>query len=99
MRKYQKQFIDNVETRFKTIMIGSLARVEDSFGFLWGHNSDNPTAKQLEFRTLWEDLRTDILNHGNFHIRNGVDDIIDFLQEEKRYTYQFYINNRRNDNE
>lgn len=90
------KFINSMETKFKTIMIGSLARIEDHFGFLWGHNKNNLTDKEKEFRELWEDLRTEILNHGNFHMRNAIEDMFEYLNRDK-YTYKFYIDNRRQD--
>lgn len=73
-------------------MIGSLARVEDYFGYLWGHDSKQLTDQQKEFRALWEELRTEILNHGNFHIRKGLDEIDEMLDiNDSRYEYKFII--------
>jgi hypothetical protein len=95
-----RQIINDVETRFKTVMIGSIARVENYFGYLWGHpEKDNITDKQKEFKQLWEELRTEMLNHGNFHIRKGLEDLEESLaREQDRYEYTFYVkdNNRRN---
>jgi len=87
------------QSRFKTIMIGSIARIEDYFGYLWGHNQEELTDRQKEFKVLWEELRTEILNHGNFHIRKGLDEIEELLTvDDNMYEYKFIMNNRRKDN-
>ncbi len=90
-----RHLLNKLETRFKTVMIGSLSRIEDRLGFLWGHNKDEPLTEQQEkFLDIWEDLRNDILNHGNHHSREGLDDVEEFLQNQDEYTYKFYMNRR-----
>jgi hypothetical protein len=52
-------------------MIGSLSKMENSFGHLWGHFKDGPLTEQEEaFADLWDDTRNSILNQGNKEIRN-----------------------------
>jgi hypothetical protein len=98
MRNNKKNFIKQINKRFQTTIIGAIARMEDSFGYLWGHNSDKElTDKQEEFLNLWEATRTSILNHGNHQMRNTVDDVIDFLDaEQEYYRYNFIIKNKEN---
>ena len=58
--------------RLETTMIGALARFETSFGHLWGHHKDfeeKLSEKELYFDNIWQDLRNNILNHGNNQIR------------------------------
>lgn len=99
MTKYKKMILSIAQSRFKTIMIGSIARIEDYFGYLWGHNQEELTDRQKEFKALWEELRTEILNHGNFHIRKGLDEIEELLTvDDNMYEYKFIMNNRRKDN-
>jgi hypothetical protein len=96
MNKYKKFLLHTVETRFKTIMIGSLARIEDYFGYLWGHGKDELTDRQKEFKNLWDELRNEILNHGNFHIRKGLDEVEDVLEaNNNRYEYKFYVEDQQ----
>ncbi len=96
MNKHKKFLIHTIETRFKTVMIGSLARIEDYFGYLWGHGKDNLTAREEEFRVLWDELRNEILNHGNFHIRKGLDEVDDILRvDDNRYEYKFYVEDQQ----
>lgn len=96
MKNYRRFLYSTLETRFKTIMIGSLARVEQYFGYLWGHGEEELTDKQKEFRELWEELRTEILNHGNFQIRKGLDEVDEIMDaNDNRYEYKFIMNNHR----
>ena len=78
-------------------MIGSLARIEQYFGYLWGYNQENQlTTEQERFKLLWDELRTEILNHGNFHIRKGLDEVDDIMESnDNSYEYKFIMNNRR----
>lgn len=79
----RKSIIHKISKHFQTSIIGSIARFEDNFGYLWGHNSDKPlTEKQKEFLDLWEYTRTSILNHGNNKMREAIDNIVQYLEEE-----------------
>lgn len=95
-KQNKKGIINQVTKRFQTSIIGSLARFEDTFGYLWGHNSDgNLTAKQQEFADMWEFVRTSILNHGNNQMRQAIDEIIDHIEQENNlYKYHFIIKDK-----
>jgi hypothetical protein len=96
----RKHFIEDVEKRFKTIMIGSLARMEDTFGYLWGHNKNSLEKNQVVFREMWEDLRTDILNHGNNQMRLALEDMVSYLESLDKYEYKFiFVDNDKNNKE
>jgi len=71
-----------IEKRFQTTMIGSLARVENYFGFLWGHNKDMISIEQSDNRQIWQDLREDILDHCNHQLRGALVDIKKILKKE-----------------
>lgn len=90
----KKGIINQVTKRFQTTIIGSLARFEDTFGYLWGHNSDKElTDKQQEFLDMWDHVRTSILNHGNNQMRDAIDEIIDHIEKENNlFKYHFIIN-------
>jgi len=96
MKNRKKGIINQINKRFQTTIIGSLARFEENFGYLWGHNSDKElTDKQKDFLDLWEFTRTAILNHGNHQMRDAVDDVIDYIdQENNYYHYNFIIKNK-----
>jgi hypothetical protein len=91
MTKNRRGIIQQVSKRFETTIIGSLARFEETFGYLWGHNSTKDlTAKQQEFLDMWEIVRTSILNHGNNQMRSAIDDIINYVEDENEY-YKYRI--------
>jgi hypothetical protein len=94
--------LDSMETRFKTTMIGSLAKFEEYFGDLWENNNKN----RLEYEKLWEQARNAILNNGNHQMRLALDELFDYLEYgpagrnaktfKEKYRYKFYFNNGDN---
>lgn len=100
-KQNKKGIINQVTKRFQTTIIGSLARFEDTFGYLWGHNSDNElTPKQQEFLDMWDYVRTAILNHGNNQMREAIDEIIEHIEQENNlFKYHFIIKNKNNNKE
>ena len=83
-----QQTIYELEKRFKTTMIGSLARFEQSFGHLW--EEDGPD--QQEYLDIWEYTRNSILNNGNKQMRAAIDEVSNMFGVGKtstRYTYNF----------
>lgn len=87
----------NIEKRFKTTMIGSIARFEESFGYLWENDSD----KQQYYDDLWEYTRNSILNHGNHQIRLAIEELKSFLYKDtfkSKYQYKFNFTNHQDKN-
>lgn len=89
-----------MEKRIQTTMIGALARIEDNFGYLWGHNKDGDlTPKEEEFADLWDYTRNQILNYGNNQIRNIKEDFYKYGGVFKsRYHYSFPVIKDNNNN-
>lgn len=95
MKKYnhsRRQITEQIEKRFKTIMIGSLARFEQEFGYLWNNEEEPNTQQEIYFREKWEDLRNDLLDHGNNQIRNGIQDLNKYLNGVEKYNLQIFYN-------
>jgi hypothetical protein len=92
---YEQKLLSSIEKRFKTTMIGSLARFEEAFGYLW----EEPSDKQDMFDRLWEDTRNNVLNNGNNQLRAAIDELADYLyhnnnqQPKRKYHYKFFFNN------
>lgn len=88
-----------IQKRFQTSMIGSIARIEEFLGFLWGHGKNRLTDKEYANRELWEDLRTEILNHCNYQMREALEDVKEYLdyldKQDKHYEYNFIINKNK----
>jgi hypothetical protein len=84
-----------IQKRFQTSMIGSIARIEEIFGFLWGYGKKHLSNKEYENKELWEELRTEILNHCNYQMREALEDIKEYLdyldKQDQYYEYNFII--------
>lgn len=85
------KILQEIETKFKTTMIGALARFEESFGHLWEEEGPD----QDEYADLWEYTRNSILNNGNKQMRAALNDLSSALlgSYTTKYTYKF--NNRK----
>jgi hypothetical protein len=93
LNKEEKQLLYSIETKLTTLMIGSIARFENSFGYLWNNGDDPMNDTQEMFRQKWEDLRIDLLNHGNYQIRLANNQIVDFFEKPNKYKYKYtFIN-------
>jgi len=86
----RRQIMDQIEKRFKTIMIGSLARFEKEFGYLWNNEEEPNTKQEVYFREKWEELRNDLLDHGNNQIRHGLQDLGRYLSSVEKYNLQIF---------
>ena len=91
--------------RLETTMIGALARFENVFGYLWGHHKSmdqSLTDEEMDFDNMWQDVRNNILNHGNQQIRGIVNDITRQLRDgpEVKFNYKLKVRplNKENDN-
>ena len=88
----KKRILKQIHSRFQTTMIGSLARFEDTFGYLWGHNGNEQlTERQEEFLEMWNYVRTSILNHGSKQMRECVDEMIAHMDEELFTIRQHFV--------
>ena len=84
--------------KIETTMIGALARFEDGFGDIWGIDNDNPTQEQLRYRIIWENIRNEILDHGNNQLRKGISELRGTRDDKIKYSYYYKFNtNKEND--
>lgn len=82
-----------MEKRLQTTMIGALARIEKTFGYLWGQNKEGDlTPTEEDFADEWDNLRNEILNYGNNQIRQVKED---FYRHgglfKNNYSYTFNV--------
>lgn len=79
----------NIASKIRTVMIGDLARVEAKFGRLWGQGKPKHalTDQEIELDAVKEELRTEILNHGNNLLRAAMAEIDQYDVDWKRYQY------------
>ena len=78
--------------KLQTTMIGALSSIEEHFGFLWGHESDEPLSEDQEkMRLVYEELRSDVLDKGNTQIRNIDAEFTQYDITWNRYQYQIPV--------
>jgi hypothetical protein len=92
----KKKLSNAVKKRFDTTIIGTLSIFENFFGHLWGHglHYDQLTDDQKDFRSIWEEVRTKILDHGNNHSRGAMNEISNYTISWNRYVMNFVFRNR-----
>jgi len=82
----------NCKKKVQTTMIGALSSIEEHFGFLWGHESDEPLSEDQEkMRLVYEELRSDVLDKGNTQIRNIDAEFTQYDITWNRYQYQIPV--------
>ena len=91
MNHKENKLIKDIEKKCTTIMIGSLARFEETFGYLWEKEGDKESDM---FHERWQHVRANILNFGNHHIRSAVEELYKHFLDYKssQYTYEFKLN-------
>ena len=78
-------------------MIGSLSRFENEFGYLWNNEEEPSNNQEKYFSDKWEDLRHDLLDHGNDQIRNGIQELNNYLNKVEKYNLQIFYNQDQGD--
>ena len=62
LQRSSEELGSKVEIGLNTVTIGAIADFEKAFGYLWGHGEPLPlTESQKEFRKIWEQTRSSIL--------------------------------------
>ena len=89
----QKKVGSFLQKRFNTTIIGSLASFEEFFGHLWGFGKDESelTDSELEWREIWEQARTEILDKGNNNSRSVQRELEKYKITQTRYITNFII--------
>ena len=87
----KKRLFNNIEKKFNTTIIGSLAIFEEQFGQMWGHglNYEELTEEQKELRKVWKDTRTRILDTGNSNLRAAQNELSQYSFHWNRYITHF----------
>ena len=99
MNKVIEKLIYEATKDMQTIMIGELDRFERVFAYLWGSDADINTLslKELQFRDMWQDVRTQILDFGNDKIREFKEKMINFNETGSLYTMKFNMRSKKNE--
>jgi len=92
----KKRLLNNLEKKFNTTIIGSLAVFEEEFGHLWGHGlpSDQLTEEQKDLKKLWKRARVKILDNGGSNLRAAQSELAQYSFHWNRYVTHFNLGNR-----
>ncbi|MHA2083042.1 MAG: hypothetical protein ACXABD_04750 [Candidatus Thorarchaeota archaeon] len=93
----KKRLLTNLEKKFNTTTIGSLAVFEEEFGYLWGHGKHYKelTDEEKTLRRKWKKARTDILDLGGANLRASQSEIAQYSLQWNRYVTYFEIENNK----
>lgn len=84
----------NVKKKMQTTMIGAISSIEEHFGFLWQNN----TPEAEEMRQLFFRLRSEILDKGNYQIRNIDAELAQYDVEWLRFRLEMPVKPIKGDN-
>lgn len=89
----KKRLLNNLEKKFNTTIIGSLAIFEEEFGYLWGHGVpyEKLNDDEKEFREMWKETRTRILDAGNSNLRAAQSELAQYTFHWNRYITEFKL--------
>src|SRR5687767_6759665 len=87
----KKQLLKILETKVRTSFIAPLGFFEEAFGALWGHGKKESELlpNELYYRTVWNAIRTNILNNGNNQIRAIHNELAQYSVKWNRYQLNF----------
>lgn len=83
------RLIKSITTKMRTIMIGSLAAIEDE---LISKNDD------IHLQNVYNNVRQRILDLGNTQIRNLTSEVEDYTIQSNRFCVKMEVKNGRNNN-
>lgn len=87
----KNNLINKVKKKLQTVMIGALAKYEESFGHQWGFGKEDSECgqKEDEFFDIWEKSRQEILDLGNKQIRDIEKEIERYVVDLKGFNIKF----------
>lgn len=88
-----------IEKKIMTTLIGSIALVEEYLGEFWGLGvpKEQLTKKEKQFLELWEELRQEMLDHGNHQKRAAMIEIEQYETKWNRYQNVLPVKGEGND--
>ncbi len=92
----KKRLLNNLEKKFNTTIIGSLAVFEEEFGHLWGHGKPYSELDddQKELRKNWKRARVRILDNGGSNLRAAQSELSQYSFKWNRYVTHFDIKSK-----
>ncbi len=90
----------SIKKSLETSFIGALAKIEEHFGHLWGHNKkpEELTEEEQKFRKIWLRTREEILYCGNKEINRASNELDKYVIQYNNYQYKFQTRESFGDN-
>lgn len=87
----KSKLLNNIGKKIQTTMIGSIDSFERIFGFLWGNGKkvSELTEEERNFRKLWENARTEVLDRGNHQKKAAMKEISQYTVSWNKYKMEF----------
>lgn len=80
-----------LKKKIETTMIGALSSMEEHLGFLWDNNGKPLTKDQELMKSLYNKIRSEILDKGNNQARNIDIELSQYDIEWLRYSIQLPV--------
>ena len=80
-----------LKKKIQTTMIGALSTIEENFSFLWSNPTGELTPAQVELKTIYDKVRSEILDKGNNQARNIDAELSQYEVEWLRYSIQIPV--------
>lgn len=99
--KYKAESKDRLskilKKKIQTTMIGALSTIEENFSFLWTNESGKSLSQDQELmKTLYNKVRSEILDRGNNQARNIDAELAQYDVEWLRYQVKIPVINPNN---
>lgn len=80
-----------LKKKIQTTMIGALSTIEENFGFLWETKDGQLTKEQEMMKSLYNKVRSEILDKGNNQARNIDAELSQYEVEWLRYSMKIPV--------
>jgi hypothetical protein len=80
-----------LKKKIQTTMIGALSTIEENLGFLWNSSDGNLSKEQEVMKTLYNKIRSEILDKGNNQARNIDAELAQYDVEWLRYSMKIPV--------
>lgn len=80
-----------LKKKIHTTMIGALSTIEENFGFLWETKDGKLTKEQEMMKSLYNKVRSEILDKGNNQARNIDAELSQYEVEWLRYSMKIPV--------
>jgi hypothetical protein len=86
----KEKLLDASKKKVQTTMIGAISTVEKYLDFLW----EDEGSQQEDFKKIFQDIRSEILDRGNTQIRNLENEFLNYEIVRKKHSINLPFKDR-----